>query len=58
MINNSKLKSKILVPFLSSSDNLLKDMYIIFQKGADDFSIAHKHANYQFGVHFPLHHAC
>ena len=35
---------KILMPFLSFSDNLLQDVYIIiiFQKSADNFEIAHK----------------
>ena len=28
--------------FLSSLDNLLKDAYIIFQKGVDNFEIEHK----------------
>ena len=35
---------KILMPFLSFSDNLLQDVYIIiiFQKSADNFEIVHK----------------
>ena len=30
------------MPFLSSSNNLLSDAYIIFQKGVDDFETEHK----------------
>ena len=30
------------MPFLSSVDHLLRDRYIIFQKGIDNFAIEHK----------------
>ena len=30
------------MPFLSSLENLLKDAYIIFQKGVDNFEMEHK----------------
>ena len=34
--------TEILLPFLSFSDNLFKDAYIIFQKSVDNFEIVHK----------------
>ena len=40
--------------FLSSLDNLLKDAYIIFQKGVGNFKIEPKYANYWFVVWYPL----
>ena len=60
LINNSRTAwpTNMLLPFLSSLDNLLQDAYIIFQKGVDNFEIAHKHANFWLGVslpHSPLH---
>ena len=33
---------KISIPFFSSLDNLLKDAYIIFQKGVHNFEIEYK----------------
>ena len=43
-INNSRTDwpTLMLVLFLSSLDNLLYDVYIIFQKGVDNFEIEHK----------------
>ena len=38
-----------LMPFLSSSDNLLQDACIDFQKGVDNFRIAHK-IMFDFGL--------
>ena len=34
--------TKISMPFLSSSNNLLQDAYFIFQKGVDYFEIEYK----------------
>ena len=44
LINNSRTTwpTKILMPFLSSSDNWLHDACIIFQKSVDNFEIEHK----------------
>ena len=44
LINNSKTTwpTYILMLFLSSSDNLLKDAYIIFLKSVDHFEIERK----------------
>ena len=52
LLNNSKniWPIKIPMPFVSSSDNLLRDAYIIFQK----VLIILKHALMWFGVPFSL----
>ena len=44
LINNSRSAwpTKIAMPFLSFSDNLLQDAYIIFQNNVDNFETAHK----------------
>ena len=44
LINNKRTArpTNIFVLFLSSFYNLLKDAYVIFQKGVDNFEIEHK----------------
>ena len=44
LINNSRTAwpTLILMLFLSFLDNLLKNAYIILQKGVDNFEIEHK----------------
>ena len=45
--------TKILMPFLSFSDNLLQDNHIMFHKSVKNFAITHKTCSIWFGVQFP-----
>ena len=53
-INNSRTAwpTETLMLILSSLGNFLKDAYIIFLKGVDDFEIEYKTCN--FGVRYSL----
>ena len=42
------------MPFLSFLDNLLEDVDIVFQKGADNFEIEHKIGKFLARVQYPL----
>ena len=55
LINNWRIiwHTKIM-SFLSFSDNLLQDAYIIFPKSVDNFAIAHKHAKFRLRCSTPL----
>ena len=54
LIHNLKTAgpTKILIPYISSLNNLLYDACIIFQKDVDNFEIEHKTC--YLGVQFPL----
>ena len=56
LINNSRTiwPTKVLMPFLSFSDNLPQDAYIILQKSVDNFEIAHKTCSSLIRAQFPL----
>ena len=42
--------TKIIMPFLNFSDNLLQDAYNIFEKSVDNFETAHKQIQFWLGV--------
>ena len=56
LINNWRTiwHTEIIMSFLSFSDNLLQDAYIIFPKSVDNFAIAHKHAKFWLRCSTPL----
>ena len=45
---------KVLMPFLSSLNNLKQDVTIIFHKGVDNFEIEQKNPDFWLGMQCPL----